>query len=228
MTTIDRKPCFLAEAWLTMREDIQREEFSKNSEKEFLEELDQRTMDKVRDIARRYPRLATWELFARTDVGISLLKNVATQTTDFVWEISRTVGSLTVSYSRVPPDTTIASQFIPTLKTKRSRVSTKPVVTDSNKQPVTKTSASIRPLNAATTLKQRGLYRPEPRYYLQHVRIPSTLMISLRYLHILMGVVHVPRPWPSSMTVPLLCFIADATNALEFGTEHLKLSTSLD
>jgi len=177
-TTNDGKPRFLAEAWLTVREDIQQEDFKFSRsfrEEEFLEGLDQRTMDKVRDMGRRYPRFATWEMFAMTDVGISLLKNAITPTTDFVWEFSRTVGSRTISYSRVPPDTTIASQFIPTLKAKRSRASTKPVVTDSNKQPVTKTSASIRPSNAGTSLKQRGLYRPEPRYYLQHVRIPSTL-----------------------------------------------------
>jgi hypothetical protein len=107
MTTIDRKPCFLAEAWLSVREDIQQEDFqfSKSSDKEFLEEIDQRTMDKVRDIARRYPRFATWEMFAMMDVGISLLKNATAQTTDFVWEFSRTVGSRIVSYSRVPPDT---------------------------------------------------------------------------------------------------------------------------
>ncbi|KIM42836.1 hypothetical protein M413DRAFT_444485, partial [Hebeloma cylindrosporum] len=170
-TTADGKQHFMAEAWLGVREDILEEEFqfSRSSEKEFLEGLDQHTVDKIRDIGRRYPRFATWEMFAMTDVGISLVKNAIPTTTDFAWEFSRTLGCRTVSYSRVPPDTTIASQFIPALKAKRSRAaSTKVVGTDSNKQPVTKTSTSIRPSNAGTSLKQRGLYRPEPRYYLQH------------------------------------------------------------
>ncbi|KIM42823.1 hypothetical protein M413DRAFT_26808 [Hebeloma cylindrosporum] len=169
-TTNDGKPRFLGESWLKVRDKILEEDlqFSDDSETEFLDGVGQGTTDKVRDIGRRYPRFATWEMFAMTDVGISLVKNATPTTTDFSWEFSRTLGSRTVSYSPVPPDTIVASQFIPALKTKRSRAPTKVVVTDCKKQPVTKTSASIRPSNAGTSLKQRGLYRPEPRYYLQH------------------------------------------------------------
>ena len=112
-------PPFLTEASLQVRGSLKKGnlEFNETYDKDLMEGLDQATKDRVLDIGRRFPRLASWEMFAVTDVAISMFQNGVHTETAFIWEGSRTIGSQTILYSTLPPDA--ISQFILSLKNQK-------------------------------------------------------------------------------------------------------------
>jgi hypothetical protein len=121
-----------------------------------MEGLDQGTKDMVLDIGRRFPRLASWEMFAMTDVAISMFQNKVYTETAFIWESFRTVRSQTTLYSTPPDATKTVSQFIPSLKIKKLKAfaagssATPKIVTKTSKEVIPSKTAS-RPRHTAGT-----------------------------------------------------------------------------
>jgi len=164
---------FLTDAWLRVRGKPEEGNlsFRKNVDAELELSLDQPTTEKIIDIGRRYPRLATWEMFAMTDVAISLFQKRLDSTSDFVWEGCGAKGFQTTSHSLLPPDATeFVSQFIPSLKSTRTKTRKKPAASDNDSKSV-KISTVVRPPKPpGTSTRRKSPFRPDIRYYLQHVR----------------------------------------------------------
>lgn len=108
-----------------------------------------------------------------------MLQNKIHTENAFIWESSGTIGSQTTLYLTPLPDPTkTVSQFTPSLKTKRLKA----FAAGSSATPkiVTKTSKEVFPTKSPSRPCQ---YRPEFRYYLQHVRV-----IALLDTHLLINI----------------------------------------
>jgi hypothetical protein len=81
-----QSPPFLTEACFQVRgipkeDDLQ---FSEAYDNDLMEGLDQATRDTILDIGRRFPRLASWEMFAMTDIAISMFQGKIHTETPFI------------------------------------------------------------------------------------------------------------------------------------------------
>ncbi|KIM34820.1 hypothetical protein M413DRAFT_391409 [Hebeloma cylindrosporum] len=164
---------FLTEAWLRIRGNPAAGSLRFHQdiapEVELQGCLDQATTEKIIDIGRRHPQLATWEMFAMTEVAIALCQKRLASTSDFAWERCGTTGFQTTSHSPFPPDTIeFVSQFVPSLKSTRSKALKKPTASDTKSKSV-KISRVVRPPKpVGTASRGRRQYRPEIRSYIQH------------------------------------------------------------
>ncbi|KIM42894.1 hypothetical protein M413DRAFT_125311 [Hebeloma cylindrosporum] len=161
---------YLTEAWLQFRSDTYdgdwfiSDEYGQNLELD----INQSIRDRVLDIHRRYPRLATFNFFAMTDIATGLLRNQINSGATFLWDNCRTIGFETKASSTLPLDATkVVAQLVPALKAKRTRI-TKTSGVSSSPMAIAKVAKSVEPSKMGRTSKRRYRYRPEFRHLLQH------------------------------------------------------------
>ncbi|KDR71713.1 hypothetical protein GALMADRAFT_253434 [Galerina marginata CBS 339.88] len=148
---------FMTESWLEMKVDsaiecLHLDEDLKNS-------LSDATKDKMLDLWKKFPRLATWHMFAMTDPALAMLQTVK-QNITFEWEFPHTTGLKTASYRHPPPDAPRSFSYISSRSSKRSNVRQ----AHRDEKRVTRTSKVIRPPKAAV---KKSNYRPDFRHFLQ-------------------------------------------------------------
>ncbi|KAF8907631.1 hypothetical protein CPB84DRAFT_1843851 [Gymnopilus junonius] len=128
---------------------------------ELTEDLDEthklhKTLEKkIQDLLRKYPRLATWHMFAMTDTTTGMFHTL-TKDASFNWETCRTLGYKTIPPPIHPPDAKKGLMPVSTSKQSKARVRTSVTV---------KVNKTITVPRLPSQSKQ---YRPEFRHYIQH------------------------------------------------------------
>ncbi|KIM42909.1 hypothetical protein M413DRAFT_26874 [Hebeloma cylindrosporum] len=154
---------FLTEGWLQFNRNVETGDVFVNDEVKL--GITQSLHDKLVDINRRHPHLATWNFFAMTDIAIGLLRNQVNAEADFIWDNCRTLGFQTKSCSTLPIDATkFVARLVPALKARRARISK----SSATPKAIAKVSKFIEPSKTGGTSKRRHRYRPEFRHLLQH------------------------------------------------------------
>ncbi|KIM42908.1 hypothetical protein M413DRAFT_125547 [Hebeloma cylindrosporum] len=169
---------YLTEAWLQFRSDTYdgdwfiSDEYGQNLELD----INQSIRDRVLDIHRRYPRLATFNFFAMTDIATGLLRNQINSGATFIWDNCRTIGFETKASSTLPLDAPkVVAQLVPALKAKRTRITKTSGVSNSSPVAIAKVAKSVEPTKMGRTSKRRYRYRPEFRHLLQHAWAKAVL-----------------------------------------------------
>ena len=167
---------FLTEGWLQFSCNTSTGDLFSNEEEKPKLGISQSTHDKLVNVARRYPRLATWNFFAMTDIAIGLLRNQVNSEANFIWDNCRTLGFETKSYSTLPVDATnVVAHLVPALKAKRTRINKSSAVSNGSSKSTAKVAKFIEPSKTGRTSKRQHHYRLEFRHLLQHVRVQTCL-----------------------------------------------------
>ena len=167
---------FLTEGWLQFSRNTATGDLFSNEEEKLKLGISQSTHDKLVNVARRYPRLATWNFFAMTDIAIGLLRNQVNSEVNFIWDNCRTLGFQTKSYLTLPLDAAnFVAQLVPALEVKRTKISKSSAVSNGSPKATAKVAKVIEPSKTGRTSKRRHHYRPEFRHLLQRVRVPTCL-----------------------------------------------------
>ncbi|KAF8885248.1 hypothetical protein CPB84DRAFT_1850447 [Gymnopilus junonius] len=139
---------FTTEAWLEVTTDLK-------DRPELMDGLDETSEKKIQDLLRKYPRLATWHMFAMTDTAIWMFQTL-TKNAPFNWEACRTLGYKTIPLPIYPPDARKGVVLGRAPKRSKARVGT---------------SATVKASKAVTVPRlplESKQYRPEFRHYIQH------------------------------------------------------------
>ena len=132
-----------------------------SSNDDFFDNIDQSTKARILDFSQRYPRLATWDMFAMTETATAMFQAV-TDTRPFVWDQCRTHGYRKVSNNfQQPVDATppVISVDVPTVsKSPKKGTPAQPSRTRISKV-----------VTVSRIPSQRTQYRPNFSHYLQHV-----------------------------------------------------------
>ncbi|PPQ97039.1 hypothetical protein CVT26_001297 [Gymnopilus dilepis] len=148
----DTRLSFATESYLTTID-----EYSPNTA--IFDQVDQSTRDKISNLEQKFPRLATWDMFAMTETATKMFQTV-TKTMPFAWEGCRTQGYSLVSSSQPPSDVSPPVISINTPRTYKSR----------KKGTASQTlSARISNVVSVSRMPSRRIpYRPNFCHYIQH------------------------------------------------------------
>ncbi|KDR66158.1 hypothetical protein GALMADRAFT_283987 [Galerina marginata CBS 339.88] len=116
------------------------------------------TKTKILDLSRKFPRLATWHMFAMTDAAMSMFQTMK-EGAAFIWQYSHTMGAVSMSHKQPPPDAKHALSFLP-LKAPTKAKPRQPL-------PPTKRSVKSKLVTPTKFAVKRNRYRPDFRHFLQ-------------------------------------------------------------
>ena len=147
----ERGLTFTAESWLEIDSLLK-------DQAALYDSLDQSTKEKLKELERKFPRLAIWDMFAMTDTAMEMFKSI-TRSGPFNWQMCHTQGSSSVSHLPIPPDAKTGFLHASSKSKQSART---------NRGVITKTSKTIV---IPRLPSRRRLYRPDLQHYIQHVCI---------------------------------------------------------
>ncbi|PPR00328.1 hypothetical protein CVT26_009743 [Gymnopilus dilepis] len=143
---------FKTEAWMDLTPEMK--DFP-----ELMDGVDGALEVKLENLLHRFPRLATWQMFAMTDTATKLLRYSA-KDSSFKWEACRTLGMKINAAPNIPPDAPKSLISAGTSKRSKRRVGL-----------LKKQNARVK-FNKVVTVPEMPSkpkqYRPEFSHYIQH------------------------------------------------------------
>ncbi|KAJ3502002.1 hypothetical protein NLJ89_g9082 [Agrocybe chaxingu] len=127
-----------------------------------LTSLDAATQEKLKALMTKYPRLASWYLFAQGPTSDRVFRGMGRRVKTFPWETNRTTGSTSSGSAEKPLDS--ESGILHTLLPSSSRKAT----TRKGSANVRKSSIRMDKFVKPNTRPKQESYRALARHYLQH------------------------------------------------------------
>ena len=197
MKGVERGLTFTAESWLEIDSLLK-------DQAALYDSLDQSTKEKLKELERKFPRLAIWDMFAMTDTAMEMFKSI-TRSGPFNWQMCHTQGSSSVSHLPIPPDAKTGFLHASSKSKQSART---------NRGVITKTSKTIV---IPRLPSRRRLYRPDLQHYIQHVCIFHAQLVLLD-IHCFSR----PGRQLQSMIQPFSFFIVGDMNESVFDIELLR------
>ncbi|KAF8907628.1 hypothetical protein CPB84DRAFT_1843848 [Gymnopilus junonius] len=148
----DPRPNLTTEAWLEVPDFIL-------TNPELFKGLSKTIEGKLKGLLNKYPRLATWDMFAMTEEAQKMFQTLRGNQL-FKWETCRTLGSQTLSHSNPPPDARKGPVLLPV--NKRLKYFRGP---SSSLQFTTRVAKTVTIPKLPPKDKS---YRPDFRHHIQH------------------------------------------------------------